>query len=346
MDVSIGVPDTRRVLDQPFTFSVRLPNSGPYTTAEAVEKVAVAGDRLGFEALTVHDHISRSRRQNRHFSAGSVDVVDDEQDPVLYEAMITLAYAAGVTRRILLFPTGITLPTRDPRLLAKQVATLHELSGGRFRLGITIGASADEFAIMEVPFNERGRRTDENLEAIARIFDPAPLTSFDGRTVRFVDGEFYPKPRRLPIWICGKGEAALRRVVRYGEGFLPAGFTLEAYRERLPLLERELAGAARPRSEVICGLETFIAVRGNADQALREAASTLIYWHKDVDMGHRCNLIGTPAMVIERIKGYADLGVRHFELKFIARSLTDQLEMMQLVAEHVVPAFRPPGGSQ
>src|SRR4051812_35974943 len=135
--------------DQPITFSIRLPNSGPYTTPNAVTAVATLADELGFEALTVHDHIPRSRKQNRHFSAGSVDLVDEGQDPILYEAMTTLAFVAGVTSRIRLFPTGITLPTRDPRLLAKQAATLHELSQGRFMLGITIGASADEFDVMQ-----------------------------------------------------------------------------------------------------------------------------------------------------------------------------------------------------
>jgi probable F420-dependent oxidoreductase len=328
------------VLAQPVTFSVRLPNSGPYTTPEAITEVAVAADELGFEALTVHDHIPRSRRQNRHFSAGSVDFVEEGHDPVLYEAMTTLTYAAALTRRTHLFTTGITLPIRDPRLLAKQAVTLHELSHGRFRLGITIGAAVDEFAIMEVPFNERGRRTDENLEVIRRIFDPAPLTSYEGRTVRFADGEFYPKPRNLPIWICGKGEAALRRVARHGAGFLPAGLSLDAYRDRLPVLERELAAALRARNDVVCGLETFVTVRRDADDALRDAASTLVYWYKDVDTGRQCNMIGTPEMIIEQMNGYVSIGVRHFELKFIARSAADQVEMMRLIAAQVVPAFR------
>jgi len=326
--------------DHPITFSIRLPNSGPYTAPGAVAAVATLADALGFEALTVHDHIPRSRKQNRHFSAGSVDLVDEGQDPVLYEAMTTLAFAAALTRRIKLFPTGISLPTRDPRLLAKQVATLHELSEGRFVLGITIGASSDEFEIMQVPFNERGRRTDESLEVLSRIFDPAPLTSYDGRTVRFENGEFFPKPRDLPIWICGKGEAAMRRVARYGAGFLPAGFTLETYREKIPLLDEQLAMASRSRADVICGLETFILLRDNPGAAVGDAASTLIYWYQDVEKGRACNLIGTPATVIEQMRAYADLGVRHFELKFIARGVEDQLAMMRTIAERIVPAFR------
>lgn len=328
------------MIDQPVTFSARLPNSGPYATAKAVADVAVAADELGYEALTVHDHIPRSRRQNRHFSAGSVDFVQEGQDPILYEAMTTLTFVAPLTRRTYLFPTGITLPLRDPRLLAKQAATLHDLSGGRFRLGITIGAAADEFEIMQVPFNERGRRTDEALEALRRIFDPEPLTSFEGRTVHFRDGEFYPKPRDLDIWICGKGEAALRRVARYGAGFLPAGFTVDAYRERLPILDRELADAGRPRNDVVCGIELFVSVRADAEEAVRDAASTLIYWYDDVESGRERNIVGTPEAMIDRLRAYHGLGVRHFELKFIARSLEDQVEMMGLVAAKVMPAFR------
>jgi probable F420-dependent oxidoreductase len=326
-------------MTHPVSFSIRLPNSGPYTTRNAVAEVAVVADELGFEALTVHDHISRSRKQNRHFSAGSVDMVLDGQDPILYEAMTVLTYAAAITRRIRLFPTGITLPTRDPRLLCKQAATLHELSGGRFMLGITIGASADEFDVMQVPFNERGRRTDEYLEVIRGIFDPQPLTSFDGRTVSFRNGEFYPKPRGLPIWVCGKAEAAMRRVAHYGEGFLPAGFTLDVYREKILQLDAQLAQVGRTRRDVICGLETFILIRDDAEEAMRDAASTLVYWYKDIEKGKDCNLVGTPAMVIEQMRGYVEIGVTHFELKFIAKSLEDQLGMMRLIAAKVVPAF-------
>ncbi len=323
----------------PVTFSIRLPNSGPYTTRPAVEAVAVLADQLGFEALTVHDHIPRSRKQNRHFSAGSVDMVRDDQDPVLYEAMTVLTYAAALTRRIRLFPTGITLPTRDPRLLAKQAATLHELSGGRFMLGVTIGASADEFDVMQVPFNERGKRTDEYLEVIRRIFDATPLTTHEGRTIRFQNGEFYPKPRALPIWICGKVEAAMRRVAVYGEGFLPAGFTLDVYREKLPQLDQQLALVGRSRRDVVCGLELFVLIRGDAGEATRDAESTLMYWYKDMQKGLDCNFIGTPAMVVRQMKRYVDIGVTHFELKFIAKSLEDQLAMMRLIAAEVVPAF-------
>lgn len=328
------------VMDHPITFSIRLPNSGPYTHPGAIAAVASLADDLGFQALTVHDHIPRSRKQNRHFSAGSVDRVEENQDPILFEAMTTLAFAAALTKRIKLFPTGITLPTRDPRLLAKQAATLHALSNGRFMLGITIGASADEFEVMQVPFNERGKRTDEALEVITRIFDPAPLTSYEGRTVRFENGEFFPKPTNLPIWICGKGDAAMGRVARFGAGFLPAGFTLEAYREKIPLLDQQLAAASRSRADVVCGLETFILMRDDAATATRDAASTLVYWYQDEAKGHACNLIGTPGSVIATLREYVDIGVRHFELKFIAHDVDDQLHMMRAIAERVVPAFR------
>lgn len=336
----LALPGEPYMTDHPITFSIRLPNSGPYTTPQSVAAVATVADTLGFEALTVHDHIARSRKQNRHFSAGSVDHVDETQDPILYEAMTTLTFAAALTKRIKLFPTGITLPTRDPRLLAKQAATLHALSNGRFMLGITIGASADEFEVMQVPFNERGRRTDEALEVISRIFDAAPRTSYDGRTVRFANGEFYPKPSDLPIWICGKGDAAMGRVARYGAGFLPAGFTLEAYREKMPLLDEQLGKASRSRADVVCGLETFILLRDDDAAAARDAATTLLYWYQDEAKGHGCNLIGTPDSVIARMKAYVDIGVRHFELKFIAHGLEDQLAMMSTIAERIVPAFQ------
>jgi len=206
-------------------------------------------------------------------------------------------------------------------------------------LGVTVGAAADEFEVMQVPVKERGKRTDEYLEVMRRIFDEAPLTNVEGRTVTFSGGEFFPKPKHLPIWICGKGDAAMRRVAQYGHGFLPAGFTLDLYRERLQSLDAALAKANRAREDIICGLETFILIRSDPEQAVRDATSTMVYWYKDIEKGKACNLIGTPAMIIDRLRAYVDIGVRHFELKFIAKNLQDQLDMMRLIATAVVPAF-------
>ena len=321
------------------TFSIRLPNSGPYTSSDAVREVALLADELGFEALTVHDHIPRSRKQNWHFSAGSVDDVKENQAPDLFEAMTALTFAAGLTKRIKLCPTGIVLPLRDPLLLAKQSATLHVLSGGRFILGLAIGASRDEFEILGVPFRERGKRTDEYLEVIRRVFDEAPFASADGPNVKFSNAEFFPKPANLPIWICGKVEASMRRVARYGHCFLPAGFSVDLYREKLKLLHEVLDREGRPRAEILCGLETFITVREEEGAADRDATSTLTHWYGGLEKGKESNFIGTPEGISERIARYVELGVRHFELKFITRGLADQLEMMRLIAAEIAPKF-------
>ena len=88
------------------------------------------------------------------------------------------------------------------------------------------------------------------------------------------------------------------------------------------------------------GLETFILMRDDVATATREAASPLVYWYQDAAKGHACNLIGTPGSVIATLREYVDIGVRHFELKFIAHDVDDQLHMMRAIAERVVPAFR------
>jgi probable F420-dependent oxidoreductase len=137
--------------------------------------------------------------------------------------LIWLAYVAAATTRIRLGTGILILPQRNPLVLAKAVATLDRLSGGRVDLGIGVGWLREEFDALGVPFERRGARTDEYVEVMRRLWRE-PSTAFSGEFTAFGELNSYPKPASpngVPIHVGGHSEAAARRAGRIGDGFFP-----------------------------------------------------------------------------------------------------------------------------
>ncbi len=176
-----------------------------------VLSIARKAEYSGWDWLTVSEHI----------------VMPREMAPVMGsrfpEAMVAASVLAGATSRIKLLTYVLVLPYRDPLMLAKQVSTLDSLSGGRFALGLAVGHLAKEFEALGVPFNERGKRSDEYLAVMKELWtsdDP----HFEGRYVEFKDLVFEPKPLQKPhppVLIGGNSRPAMRRAARAGDGWLP-----------------------------------------------------------------------------------------------------------------------------
>ncbi len=161
------------------------------------------------------------------------------------DPLMTLSYLASVTDRISLGTGVLNLPYRLPFQVVKQVATLQDLSHGRFRFGVGAGWYETEFKVLGVAYAERGRRTDEALALLHEAF------SRDTVTVNGAELPVLPRPARPPIYVGGSSEAALKRVVRFGDGWIAAGMTPEAMAAPIARL-RELADqAGQPEPEII-----------------------------------------------------------------------------------------------
>ncbi|HEX6569312.1 MAG TPA: LLM class flavin-dependent oxidoreductase, partial [Acidimicrobiales bacterium] len=174
------------------TYGVRLPNSGPFATAAAIEATARQAERCGFGTVWVHDHIPWARGMVTHFSTGSIEACDG-QDPNFFETVSSVAFVAGLCPGIDVGIAGLVLPLRDPRVLAKQLMTTQVLTGGRLVTALAIGNVPNDFEVMQVPFERRGRITDEFLDALRVIYDDDRST-YEGLDLRFADAEFFPKP--------------------------------------------------------------------------------------------------------------------------------------------------------
>jgi probable F420-dependent oxidoreductase len=144
-------------------------------------------------------------------------------DAPIPDPLIWLAYLAAATSTIRLATGILILPQREPLVLAKTIATLDHLSGGRVDLGVGVGWLEEEFSAIGIPFRERAPRTDEAIAALRALWTQ-DQASFHGAFFNFDDCISRPQPVRgtVPIHIGGHSESAARRAGRLGDGFFPA----------------------------------------------------------------------------------------------------------------------------
>ncbi len=209
-----------------------------------IDAVSAAAERAGFATLWSGEHVvmvDESASRYPYSDDGRI-AVPSEADWI--DPLIGLSFVAAATTSIRIATGVLLLPEHNPVLVAKQAATLDMLSGGRLTLGIGIGWSREEFDALGVPFERRGARTKEYVDAIRTLWRD-DVASFDGEFVGFDAVRVNPKPMhdgRIPIVLGGNSDAALRRVATWGDGWY--GFNLEsvdAVAERVGYL-RELCG--------------------------------------------------------------------------------------------------------
>lgn len=194
---------------------VVLPDESTAMTPETLIALGVMAEQLGFHTAWLPDHLLPPEDYGDTYGG-------------VYEPLITLAYLAARTSAIRLGTSVLVVPMRNPFVLAKQVATLDRLSGGRLTLGVGIGWNTTEFTAVGADFRTRGARTDEAIALLRHLFGNAG--PFDGRFHQFGAGVFAPQPLRdVPITVGGTSDRALQRVATLadewqGLGLSPAEF--------------------------------------------------------------------------------------------------------------------------
>ncbi|MEM7079764.1 MAG: LLM class F420-dependent oxidoreductase [Pseudomonadota bacterium] len=199
-------------------------------------------EQIGYDELDVFDHVVMgypTETRGKPFYS--------PQMPIM-EAFMMLSYAAAVTNRVALGTGVLVLPQRQPTLVAKQVATLDTLSGGRVRLGVGIGWQEAEYDALDEDFRTRGKRMDEAIQ-LMRAYWGDEHVNFDGAFYQIDEIAMEPKPpqgRDIPIWIGGTADAALRRVVELGHGWMAMSAPGDPpLQERLDTLHEFAAQAGR-----------------------------------------------------------------------------------------------------
>jgi probable F420-dependent oxidoreductase len=220
---------------------MHLPQAGPAASAESLQAVARQAESLGFGDVWVSDHIAIPRTAKYPPSA------------YIVEPLVAMTWAAAATQHVGLGTTVLVLPLRPPVLLAKMLASVDWLSGGRVIVGTAGGWLEAEFDALGVPFDERGARTDETIEILRRCWSEDPI-DFQGKNTgaKLVEMRAKPQPASpIPIWIGGHSEPAYRRAVSVGDGWHGAFQSTEDTRD----IARRLR-AERPEDSFTLSMRT------------------------------------------------------------------------------------------
>ncbi len=199
----------------------KLQNSGPLPLERGIPELARALEDAGFDSVWVSDHIVLPGRIESHYPFAADGRATWPSDTPYLDALIALALAAAVTRRVELGIAVLVLPLRQPVVAAKQLASIDAASGGRLQLGVGAGWLREEFAALNVPFATRGARLEEWIELLRACWTGAP-PAHDGAAYRLpADVLCLPTPvRRVPILVGGHSPKALGRAGTIGDGWL------------------------------------------------------------------------------------------------------------------------------
>lgn len=227
-------------------FGLMFANTGPFATAEGVTSVAKAAESAGFESLWTVEHVIwPDAYSSKYPYAPSGKMPGDPSSPIP-DPLIWLSFAAAHTSTIRLATGILILPQRNPLVIAKSAATLDLLSEGRFDLGIGVGWLKEEFESLGVPFEDRGRRTDDYIAAMQALW-ASDNADYDGDFAKFQNVSSNPKPPggSVPIVVGGHSKPAARRAGRLGNGFFPGTASVEQTSELIEIVRQEAADAGR-----------------------------------------------------------------------------------------------------
>jgi len=234
---------------------------------EAIKAFAQTADELGLTHLRLPDQVLRPESGHVH------------------EPLTLLAYIAAVTENIQLVPSVIVLPSRQTVLVAKQAAELDVLSGGRMRLGIGIGANAEEYGALGADFRTRGARCEEQMALLKQLWTQ-PTVEFDGRWDKVSGAGLNPLPiqRPIPLWIGAQSNPVAR--IRRRIGRLADGWFVLCTPQEFPTVQADIhrAAEAAGRNPLDIGTEAGVAVVGPRQAEWRERVSG---WRR-AGLSHLC----------------------------------------------------------
>jgi probable F420-dependent oxidoreductase len=228
-------------------------------------------DEVGFESLLAVEHVAVPVGYSTRYpynEAGRMPLADDCEIP---DPLDLLAWIAGRTQRLRLGTGILVLPEHHPLQLAKRVATIDRLSGGRVFLGVGVGWMREELEAVGVDPDTRGARTDEGIDALRAVWSGDEV-SFHGEHFSFSRVRSHPKPAqaRVPILVGGHAAVAARRAGERGDGFFPLGLTGEGLDLRLAQVAEAARAAGRDPADVPLTTGGLLG-EGTTEAALEEA---------------------------------------------------------------------------
>lgn len=237
----------------------------------------------------------------------------------------------------------VVVPWRPPAILAKEVATLDYLSGGRLIFGVGAGPGGNPaFEVTGVDSRERGARTNEALKIMKGLWSDKPFIH-KGRFYQFQDMYMEPKPVQRPgppIWVGGHSEGALRRAARFGDGFMPTSITAAAYQRAIVIIERYAEEFGRDPTNITRAMHLSFRVGESEEEASLRASEDM-----SNRMGRRVKIrphesaIGTVDDCLRSIERFLSCGIEHLVVNPICKR-PEFMAQMEMFATQIMPRFR------
>ena len=316
----------------------------PFAKPSDILPTALLCEQLRYDSVWGNDHMTTQRYVQREFP----------QPPNFYEPLITFSYVAARTTKLRVATGIIVLPMRNMPVLAKQVATLDQLSGGRVILGVGTGAYREEYEALfpDAKDVHRGTMVDEGMKALRLLFTERKAT-FRGRYVRFEEVECFPKPAQspFPIYAGGNHPEVRRRAGEHADGWMPAVLTPEECRKGVEDIRRAADKAGRDVSSMDIAPQLAVSIGRTREEAQQRFKASQLYKHleslKNTTLKQQTggyeqrSLIGSPEEISERVRAYADAGVTTISgMLFVANTIPEMHEAIELFGREVIPNFR------
>lgn len=281
-------------------WGVHLPHLGRNVGRDSLMEFAQEVERLGFHSAFTSDHVCWPAEVNSQYPYNDDGSFPATPDMGWLDPIGTLLFVAACTERLRLGFTVLILPYRPPVATAKQLATLDVLSNGRLILGVGVGWMKEEADVLGMPWDNRGARSDEQLEIFERLFtEPAP--SFDGAYYAFPEVGFEPKPvqQPVPVWVGGHTGAAFRRTARFGHAFHAAFQPLDTVTEEWAAVRQACEEQGRDPDELELSLRLHL-----------DPASVMEPYK---------SIAGSQEEMLDKIGQLQEIGVSHVLLDPVAR---------------------------
>ncbi|HVV35794.1 MAG TPA: LLM class F420-dependent oxidoreductase [Acidimicrobiales bacterium] len=228
-------------------FGIIFANVGPWGLPDHAAAMAAACEEFGIESVWTVEHVVVPKGYQSPYPYSPTGRMPGPEDSPIPDPLIWLTYMAANSTNLRLATGVLILPQRNPLVLAKELATLDQLSKGRLTLGVGVGWLAEEFSALGIPFAERAKRTDDAIGALRAAWTQNPATHH-GEFFDFTDVHVLPAPVQaggVPIVVGGHTPAAARRAGRLGDGFFPAQSTIDDLPPLLDIMRTAAKDAGR-----------------------------------------------------------------------------------------------------
>jgi probable F420-dependent oxidoreductase len=312
-------------------FGLSTVTRGVFSSRESYVAVARAAERAGFDFLSVSDHLVVPAKLETHYPYTASGAFAATAEGHCLDQLSTIAFLAGCTERLRLLTSVLVVPHRPAVLTAKILATIDVLSNGRLIVGAGAGWMKEEFALLGIPFEDRGGVTDESLAAFRELWTKdAP--AYSGKHVSFSDMLFYPKPVQKPhppIWVGGESPAALRRAVKFADAWYPGN---NSQTKPLDTPPRLAAGIAEVRR--MCQA----AGRDPASLGVTLLVQDFFEWssHKTQDGSARRMFTGTSADMAADAAALSAIGVSHAALRLGGDTAREAVARIERFGDEVI----------